>query len=253
MVNPAQTQADPKNKIKKVAWTPLQLLMEGVVISVLSFAGCSTSRVSERGLPDILAYVQLPQPPGYELSDIGLIFSGKQAPQRKDFAERCDSDFTRLASFVQDKEEMVQGSAELVRKNPGYYHWCFYAKILYLETQLKTLDYLDLKQKAALDIFRFLTLVANSFVSEFKDSRYLRWAVMRYQRASELVFYRKVDLTAEGRGVLGQGRTISVTAQRDDFVSVLAKYQLTPEHTADIGFTGLSGPPVVRKTRQSKK
>jgi hypothetical protein len=85
-----------------------------------------------------------------------------------------------------------------VRRDPVRYHWCFYGKLFALENELKNEAYLDERQKKVIETFGFLVPVAKAFASEYHDSRYLRWSVSRYQKFSETIFYRKLDLTPHG-------------------------------------------------------
>ena len=64
-----------------------------------------------------------------------------------------------------------------------------------IEDYLKSESYIDVRQKYVLASYSFLQPIARGFMSEFHDSRYLRWAIQHYRRISEWVFYRKLDLS----------------------------------------------------------
>ncbi|MBC7690417.1 MAG: hypothetical protein H7222_01500 [Methylotenera sp.] len=196
---------------------------------ILLFDGCSTTQVEP--LPEFPAelppYVQVPHPPGLDLGDVRGLFAEKGAPDRAAYAG-CDQDFLRLREKTQSKIEIDRGIRELVKRDPVKYHWCFYSKVLDLEDQLAHDIFIEDRQKAVVDHYIFLTPVARSFMNEFRDSRYLRWAVTRYRRVSEFVFYRKVEATPQlSSELIRVSNPFSdVRPSLDTEASILEKYGL---------------------------
>ncbi len=206
------------------------VLAAWVATWLASSSGCSTAHQMEP-LPPLPAppppYIQVPHPDGMDQSDLTLIFMDKEAPQLSSLKE-CDAEFTRLRTKTQSPEELQRGARELVHLDPVRYHWCFYGKFLELEAALKTDLYLDQKQRQVIDAYLFLTPIARAYLLEYRDSRYLRWAVNRYRRLSEYVFYRKVELTPQTAGDLVTADDPLGRIQRDEMsegdISVLEKY-----------------------------
>ena len=161
------------------------------------FAGCSAAKVEPLpAMPEPPKYVQVPHPEGLEHGDLLAIFTESGAPAPETMAG-CDSEFTRLRKATASRDELSDGARELVRRDATGYHWCFYSTLLNLEKKLKETPYVDERQKLILEAYLFLTPVARAFKVEYQDSRYLRWAVSRYQRLSEYVFYRRLEPTPQ--------------------------------------------------------
>ncbi len=200
------------------------------LIWILSLGACTTTELVPSLPPAPPAYTQVPHPVGLDLSDLVALFTDPSAPKEKEFLKNCDSDFIKLKGFAKAKDEEMQGTRELVKKDPVHYHWCFYGKLLRLEDDLKSDEYLDTKQKIVLETFQFLSSVAQGFGAEFHDSRYLRWSVVRYQKISELVFFRKLDLTPEGTSMLVQASNpFALWRKSEGLSSVLDKYHFEPQ------------------------
>ncbi len=194
---------------------------------------CSTTDLTPKQPPDPPAFTRVVHPRGTDLSDISALFTEKSAPKEVNFSKECDRDLIKLKALVKDRNEWTQGVLELVKKDPVFYHWCFYGKILKLETDLKSDDFLDVQHKTVLDAFSILTPLAQSFAAEFHDSRYLRWAVMRYQKISPRVFFRKLDLTPEGTSLLVQPTNpFGLWRKAEGFAGILEKYHFEAETPA---------------------
>ncbi len=174
----------------------MKIKISYIGVCILFLWSCKTAQIEPTpAMPEVPKYVRVSHPVGLDLGDLRAIFVGKEAPQLEAL-KTCDADFIKLRELTQSKEEQEAGVRELVKTEPVKYHWCFYGKILLLENQIKDTAYLDEKQKNVLDVFVFLTPISKAFLKEYKDSRYLRWAISRYRRLSEFVFYRKVELNS---------------------------------------------------------
>ena len=167
-----------------------------VVLWLAAFYGCSTTEVTPLPAPQPSPppYVQVPHPTGTDLGDLRAIMVSKDAPSPESL-KGCDAAFMKLRSLTESEDERRDGARELVHNDPVAYHWCFYWKIIDLDDSLKTMTFIDERQKKVLTTYQFLVPVARGFYSEFHDSRYLRWAILHYKRISEWVFYRKLELT----------------------------------------------------------
>jgi hypothetical protein len=161
------------------------------------------------------------------MSDIFALFADPHIPYQNEFIKNCDQDFRRLMGVTPSLQELQAGTRELVKNDPVKYHWCFYGKIMKLETDLKEESYVDERQKRVLDTFQFLSPVARAFVSEFRDSRYLRSAVYRYQKLSEWVFFRRLELSPAGTMELVQPfNPFGLWKKSDAGFSILEKYHI---------------------------
>lgn len=171
-------------------------------------------------------YAGVPHPAGLQIGDVAALFLGSEAPKRETpEMKSCDDDYIALEKKTKAKEELKQGLLELLRKEPIRYHWCFYSKVLELESRLRKAQMLDERQKTVVEAYRFLAPLSRAFYREYKDSRYLRWAVSYYRRASELAFYRRVEaspgLTQE---LVGVGEDDPNRGISEKSTSVLEKY-----------------------------
>jgi hypothetical protein len=175
----------------------------GLALAAL-ISGCATSQLQALAPipPEAPDYVKVPHPEGTDLGDLMAVFTDRNAPDPASL-KGCDADFRKLAKLTASREENEQGVRELVRRDPVKYHWCFYGKLLELEQGLQAEAYIDEKQKSVLDVYAFASPVARAFNDEFRDSRYLRWAISRYRRLSEYVFYRKLELSPQMAQELG--------------------------------------------------
>ncbi len=202
-------------------------LLTGMVSS------CATTKVEPLPpLPEAPSYVQVPHPEGLEYGDLMAIFTEQGAPAPASL-KGCEGEFTKLRKATLSKEELLNGARELVKRDPTKYHWCFYGTLMTLETQVKEMAYIDERQKAILDAYVFITPIARAFHLEYQDSRYLRWAVQRYRRFSEYVFYRRLEPTPQTNSEL-VGTTQPWGAFRTPAAErgVLNKYGIVPEATA---------------------
>lgn len=207
-----------------------QLSIFVVILWILYAWGCSTTHIIPPPPPNPPKFTQVPHPEGTSLSDITALlteFEGIEGKKMPEFAEDCDKDFKKLAGMTLSQDELRRGSIELVQKYPILYHWCFYAKIYKLENDLKKESFLDERQKQVLNTYEFLTLIAKAFAAEFHDSRYLRCAVTRYRGLSEWVFFRRLEMTAEGTALLVQAENpFGVWRKSDQNLSILQKYHI---------------------------
>lgn len=188
----------------KIAYWLRSLMAASLIYSLLQLEACTTTELVTPLPPNPPTYVQVPHPQGAQISDLFAIFTEPGAPVLATYPKTCDSAFKKLKSLTRSKKEFEDGVLELVKRNPVHHHWCFYAKLLELENSLKTETFVDVKQKRLLDTYEYLVPIAKVFESQFHDTRYLRIAVIRYRKASEWVFFRKLDLTPEGTADLVQ-------------------------------------------------
>ncbi|MBI3534894.1 MAG: hypothetical protein HY072_05355 [Deltaproteobacteria bacterium] len=171
-----------------------QFLVCQICLTLLFTVSCATKKIeAPLALPEPPQYTKVPHPEGLDLADLKAIFYDKQAPALN-IIDNCDANYKKLTTATQSKEEIQKGVQELVSLDPASYHWCFYGKLLGLENQLKTQSYIEEKQKLVVETFAFLTPVAKAYYIWFHDSRYMRWAIDRYKKLSEFVFYRRLEL-----------------------------------------------------------
>ena len=143
------------------------LLLLSLMGMMIGWLGCSTQEVKPQvALPQVPQYLYVLHPAGLDLNDVRAIFKSPRAPSEGQL-QGCDSDFQKLRTLTNSKEEINQGAREFVMTQPEKYHWCFYWNILELQAELS------------------------------KDTRYLRWAVKNYKDLSTWIFYRRVELTPE--------------------------------------------------------
>lgn len=209
-----------------------------IAVEVLTVAwwsglgGCSAPRVTSPlpPLPEVPQYVAVPHPAGLTISDLRAIFMDENAHSLESL-RGCEGDFQNLQSKTESKEELRQGARELVRIDPEKYHWCFYGKILQLEEELTGDLSIEERQKKALDIYFFLTPIAKAFIHEYQDSRYLRWAIVRYRQLSEVLFFRTVEPGPEVMAELVASSSTPMTwvsQGRREPAGVLEKYGIQP-------------------------
>lgn len=190
-------KASLRKYMMSVRWLTLAMGAGGAWLGV---AGCSTTSTLVPQTPPqevaVPAYAYLPHPRGYTAGDIRLLLTEKSAPSPEALA-KCENDFRALYKRVDSLDERARGVRELVNRNPAAYHWCFYSRILDLETNLGQEDFVDEKQKRIIHTYEYLVPVARAFMHEFQDSRYIRWAIKDYRRLADLYFYRKVELSPQ--------------------------------------------------------
>jgi hypothetical protein len=198
---------------------------------------CSTTEIAPAPVSMVQppAYIQAPHPAGGSESDLRAIFFDKKAPAAAALKD-CGDAYAKLLAATPSLEERRLGLQELVKGEPLKYHWCFYSGIRGLHERLANSDYIDDKQKQVLDAFGFLGPVARAFMAEFRDSRYLRWAVRDYRRLSEYVFYRRLDATpqltselVEATNPFGAWHEVGTgaTSPNNETRTVLEKYGLS--------------------------
>lgn len=180
-------------KTKRWIYTGVVCSLAATQVSWL-ISGCSTTETTPAAMPTLTApeYVKVPHPGGFDVSDVTSLFVDPTAPKAEALQD-CDASYKKLRTLTQSDDEIRQGTRELIKQDPVSYHWCFYGKIVELETAMKKLEYVDQKQKKVLDTYAFLVPVARGFMSEYRDSRYMRWAIRHYKHLSEWVFYRKLE------------------------------------------------------------
>ncbi len=170
----------------------------------VSWSGCATSTV--KSLPPLPpeppAFVKVPHPEGTDLGDLMAVFLDSSAPAQDELKD-CDRDWKKLNESTKSANELEAGMREFVQNQPVKYHWCFYGKLLSLESSLKDEPYVDERQKKILGTYSFVTPLARAFLDAYGDSRYLRMAVARYRRLSEFVFYRRLEVTPQTQAELG--------------------------------------------------
>jgi hypothetical protein len=203
----------------------------------LTLSACATTHIAEEvaPLPVIPEYVKVPHPAGFDLADLRAIFLNPMAPKAAlgEFADTCDEEFVKLSGLTPLKEERKAGAVELVIHDPERMHWCFYSKISRLQDVLQSDATWTSRQKKVLEIFDFLTPVANAFMDQYHDSRYLRWASNYYARISEWVFFRKVGPTPENTLLLTSGTRlelepwVEVRKNGGAEISIFAKYGIS--------------------------
>lgn len=161
-------------------------------------ASCSNLQVVDApALPPKMApALDLPHPMGFGVQELKGLFLSAGAPERSSLAN-CSADLERLLAKTQLREEIRDGARELVAENPSRMHWCFYERLLSLEDGLRLPTDLQTRQTLSLNTYRLAVPLARAFQLEFKDSRYLRWAIQRYRAFSPSIFYRKVELTPD--------------------------------------------------------
>jgi hypothetical protein len=171
------------------------------VFAALGLGSCTAPSVVEPIDPPrdakVPPYAFLPHPPGQTIGDVKFLFTAKNAPSQASIYG-CDAPLRAVIEQSSSKEEVDKAALELVKKDPVTYHWCFYGKILSMDSGLETEDkYVDQKQKRVLSTYEFLAPIARAFMAEYHDSRYLRWAIQDYRRLSEIVFFRRLDIAPE--------------------------------------------------------
>lgn len=222
---------------------PSRLAWAGAfALSALGFQllSCSTTERVPDPVPTIAPpdYVQVPHPLGFDIGDVQALFGMSNAP-KPETLNACDADFRKLEKVTRQPDEIRKGARELVLQDPVNYHWCFYAKILNLESQLKNSSFIEEKQKALLETYSFLTPIARAYMVEYKDSRYLRWAVRHYRAVSEWVFYRKLDQSEQMTQLLVEvSNPFALWRDSSAERSVLEKYHLAKPKPKDPAAAG---------------
>lgn len=126
------------------------------------------------------------------MSDLKALFLDRKAPALSSL-EQCDFDYLAEKRLARTKEELFMAFPAHVQSRPEFYHWCFYSKLLKLRELTPEDGKLSEKQKMVLDNYVFLAHLARVFQADFDDVRYLRFAVLNYQRLSEALFLQPVN------------------------------------------------------------
>lgn len=199
-----------------------------VTALALGIAACSSIQAVQSPMipPNPAPVLDLAHPSGFGMTDLKAIFLTQGAPERSSL-KSCASQFSALSRKTELREELRAGARELVTENPKLYHWCFYGKILDLDEGINKAKLLDEKQSLTLETFKFAIPIARAFQIEFKDSRYIRWAIQRYRALSPFVFQRRVELTPEATAELAVlENPFGVWKPFPDQKSILEKYGL---------------------------
>jgi hypothetical protein len=198
-----------------------------IFIWIFNLSGCTTTEIAPPLAPLPPDYTYVPHPQGADIGDIEALFTEEAAPKDPTYDKYCDKDFRELKRVARSTYELTEGTRQLVKQDPVNTHWCFYAKLLSLEYSLKSEPFIDVKQKNVIDTFQFLVPIARTFYSDFHDSRYLRFAIVRYRKMSELVFYRRLELTPGGTSELVQAANpFGLWRDSGGDYSILQKYHL---------------------------
>jgi hypothetical protein len=207
---------------------------------VLGLIGCATEEIRpNEPLPEPPGLTRVPHPSGNDIADARAIFYDKSSPVKEEM-KGCDGTFLKLQERAGSKEDLSQGTIELVQSEPVYYHWCFYSKVLEVHDFVRNpKTYLDERREKVIKDYTFLSAIARSFLAEFNDSRYMRWSIEQYQALSLRVFYRRLELTETGEVDLlsrfypkPYGR---LEGSQDGEYRVLEKYGLLPKRGRNAG------------------
>lgn len=170
----------------------------------LGFFSCQTTQVEPVApLPEPPQFTRVSHPASYDMPALRAIFLDPSSPKQSNL-NRCQTDFRKISSQTESQEELNMGAQELILLDPVGYHWCFYWTILDLNDRVLKAEskYLKDRQESVLKAYEFLTPIAKAYQAEFRDHRYLKWAIHHYSRMSEQVFFRKLELTPHSVGTL---------------------------------------------------
>jgi hypothetical protein len=157
-------------------------------------------KVSEEQVPQPTMvdhpYMTLPHPIDYRTPSVEALFTNVD-PKRDEAIKRCSQVVDQIQTQVVSMEEQKQTLKEWLRKDPSSCHWYFYSSFKQVEQALAQKEYIDEKQKITLEAYSRIVAIAQAFHEEYTDPRYLYFASVNYQRVSQMVFYRKLDLAPE--------------------------------------------------------
>ncbi len=178
-------------------------------------------------LPEVPDYVGMAHPSGMDRADLQAIFLTESAP-RPDALLQCDGNFQKLKKASNSFDEVQRGALEMVSADPVKYHWCFYYKMTELDSDLSQTVLLKERQRIAIASYFFLAPIAKAFRQEFNDTRYLRWAMQNFQKMSEWLFYRRLDITPQAKNewLSGLEGPISLTPKDFSGQSIMQKYSI---------------------------
>lgn len=195
---------------------------------VSNLGGCATTEVEPLPtLPETPVFLQVPHPTQMTLSDLRAVLQDPQAP-KKEALQDCEVPFEKLKEKTTSRDELLLGMRELVARFPVKYHWCFYSRLLEIRENISQETYLNEKQSKVLSAYAFLAPLARAFHTEFRDSRYLRWASQEYRQLSELYFYRKLEPSSQTTEELLAGSMAfpEWNTHEADSGQVLSKYSI---------------------------
>ncbi len=173
--------------------------------------------------------LDLPHPGGFGTTELKALFEFARAPKHESL-KGCSDEFLALTKKTQLREELRSGARELVSENPMQHHWCFYSALLALDESLRKPLGIDERRAMTLETFSYAIATARAFQTEFKDSRYLRWAIQRYRAHSPVVFQRNVELSPEATAELAVlENPFGVWKPAPTAQSILKKYGLREE------------------------
>ena len=179
--------------------------------------------------PEPAPVLDLPHPQGFGITELKALFLDPKAPEPAQVVGCADA-FKELSRKTQLRDEIRAGARELVIEKPVLSHWCFYSKLLELDEALRKNGIIEDRQQMTLATFNFAIATARAFQLEFKDSRYLRWAIQRYRAISPIVFQRRVELTPEATAELAViENPFGIWKPLPERQSILKKYGLREE------------------------
>ncbi|MEK7690149.1 MAG: hypothetical protein AAB425_03925 [Bdellovibrionota bacterium] len=214
----------------------VKISQAAVFLTLTGIAGwlgvaCSTTGVEPlEALPyEMPPFAKIPHPLGYDVGDVIAILNDPTAPPTAAL-QGCTTGFVKLRAMTRSADEIRQGAREFVRYDPVKTHWCYYQQISDLEKYLRTEAFVDLRQKKVLETYAYLAPIGRAFMAEFGDTRYLRWAIRRYKRLNEWVFFRRVEMSPKTTSELAEAvdpfQNVRPSGSRD--YMVLQKYGLIP-------------------------
>ncbi|HUP55947.1 MAG TPA: hypothetical protein VM598_00740 [Bdellovibrionota bacterium] len=209
---------------------PSQPLLIGLLCLswAIAIGGCATvdGPVSAPPPPEPPPSTRLPHPSGTNLADVADLFRHPSAPKLEE-QKACDAPYRKLLGATKSRQEQEQGTREMLRRDPAAWHWCYYAQIYYLENGLREDNYVEERQKRVMETYALLVPVARGFLVEFRDSRYLRFAIFRYRQTSEWVFYRRLELSpAMTQELVSATNPYVLLNPPPETASVLEKYKI---------------------------
>lgn len=178
------------------------LSMLWIVLGFVCFSSCSSTTVQKPKppLPEPPRFLRVPHPNAFTQTEILGLFEqnpgGRFSPSLGEM-KGCDAKHRELLEKTDSLSERKKGAREFVSGDPVFFHWCFYAQLIELENGLSQDDFIRDRQKKVIEAYQFLSPIAHAFNDVYGDTRYLRWAIYKYRRLSERVFYRKLEMTPE--------------------------------------------------------
>lgn len=186
-------------------------------------------------LPEVPKYTQLTHPPGVLVSDLRAWEATLPAGRAEELKD-CDAPFHVLSEKSGSKEEIAKGVMELLDQDATKAHQCFYLKLNEVTREIDSEKSIQERQKIVLRLYAYLSAMARGFQDRFHDTRYRRWALSSYQKHSERVFFRRLEVTPEATSDLvsdseANGFTYYMP-ERQPATQVLEKYGLVEKKPA---------------------